>query len=256
MTQELFHCAIDLAQRAGKITLEYFRSQIEVEVKHDHSPVTIADQKAEEFLRTEIEKQFPEDGILGEEFGEKKGNSGRRWILDPIDGTKTFIRGVAMYGTQIGIEQDGQSLIGVVRYPPNEITLAAMMNAGCFCNGERCAVSNQQSLSESTLLATAMDGILHRWGEEVLLQLLKQTGLQRTWGDCYGYYLLVTGRADIMIDPTMHRWDIAALYPIVHEAGGQATDHHGHRPHQADHLIATNGWLHQPLLQILNQQGA
>ncbi len=249
--KELYEYAIELAERAGEITLEYFRTDIDIEQKADDSPVTIADRKAEEFLRQEIEKRFPDDAILGEEFGEKPGTSGRRWILDPIDGTKTFIRGVAMYGTQIGIEENGNCQIGVIRYPPNQQTLSAMENYGCYCNGRKCRVSLTDDIKQSAVSLTAFDSFLNRWGKDTLIRLLNETGMQRTWGDCYGYLLLVTGRMDIMIDSTLQIWDAAPLLRIVQEAGGKITDSDGNASLNVKNIIASNGLLHQAIMNLL-----
>jgi len=249
--KELYDFAVDLAERAGKITLKYFRTDLKIESKSDHSPVTIADRQAEEFIRAEIEKRFPDDGILGEEFGEKPGRSGRRWILDPIDGTKTFIRGVAMYGTMIAVEEAGRSIVGVVRYPPNDETIGAYEGGGCFYNGVRCHVSETATLKESASLTTAPDNFIKYFGQDEMLRVIAQTGLHRTWGDCYGYMLVATGRADIMIDPIVSIWDAAALIPIINEAGGRITDITGREGLGITNVVATNGLLHEATLKLL-----
>ncbi len=250
--QDLFDSAIDLAKQAGKITLDYFCTDLNIESKSDDSPVTIADRKTEEFLRKEIEKRYPDDAILGEEFGEKKGRSGLRWILDPIDGTKTFIRGVPMYGTMIAIEREGQSQVGVIYFPPLDETIAALSGSGCYWNGEKCSVSKTATLPEASVMTTAMDSILEHWGEEILLRFLKETGFQRTWADCYGYLLVATGRADACVDPIMHIWDVAPLIPIVEEAGGRLTDLNGSRSLKITNMMASNGKIHDAFLDLLN----
>ncbi len=249
---EIFDSAIDLAQRAGKITLDYFCTDLNIESKSDDSPVTIADRKTEEFLRNEIEKRYPDDAILGEEFGEKEGRSGLRWILDPIDGTKTFIRGVPMYGTMIAIERGGESRVGVIHFPPLDETIAALSGNGCYWNGERCGVSQTEALSEASIMTTSMDSILDCWGEQILLRILKETGFQRTWADCYGYLLVATGRADACVDPIMHIWDVAPLIPIVQEAGGRLTDLSGGQSLEMTNMMASNGRIHKAFLDLLN----
>ncbi len=249
--KEIYDFAVKLAEEAGKITLKYFRTDLRVDSKPDLSPVTIADRQAEEFLRKEIEKRFPDDGILGEEFGEKPGKSGYRWILDPIDGTKTFIRGVPMYGTMIAVERDGESLIGVIRFPPSNETIAALSGYGCFFNGARCKGSSTASLAQATVLTTAMDGILKYRGEKTLLRLLRETGIQRTWGDCYGYMLVATGRADAMIDPIVHLWDVAPIKPIIVEAGGRFSDADGNDSTGVTNMVGSNGLVHDGILNIL-----
>lgn len=252
--KELYEFAVNLAERAGEITLKYFRTDLKVESKSDQSPVTIADRQAEEFIRSEIEKRFPDDAILGEEFGEKPGRSGRRWILDPIDGTKTFIRGVAMYGTMIAVEDAGRAVVGVIRYPPNNETIGAYSGGGCFYNGARCRVSQTANLKEAAALTTAPDNFIKYIGQDALLRLFARTGLQRTWGDCYGYMLVATGRADIMIDPIVSIWDAAALIPIITEAGGRITDRAGREGLGISDVVATNGALHAATLELLAQE--
>ncbi|RJP18374.1 MAG: inositol monophosphatase family protein [Candidatus Omnitrophota bacterium] len=252
--KELLDFAVELAERAGEITLEYFRKDIQVEIKPDHSPVTIADRLAEEMIRREIEKRFPQDGILGEEFGEKAGTSGYRWILDPIDGTKSFIRGIAMYGAMIAVEKDGESRIGVIRFPPSRETVSALRGHGCFCNGERCKVSDVDSPAQAMIVASSFNDIIKHQSEASLLRLLKETGLQRTWGDCYGYYLVADGRVEAAIDARMHVWDVAPFLPIIEEAGGRVTDVYGNEPSLAmTSMLASNGKIHDTLVSFFRE---
>lgn len=247
---ELLESATDLAKRAGEITLEYFNKSLTVETKKDNSPVTIADRKAEEFLRAEIERRYPDDAILGEEFGEKAGTSGRRWIVDPIDGTKNFIRGVPLYGTLVAIEQGGDSIVGIVHVPPLRETTAAMKGHGCFFNGTRCKVSSTTALAEASVMTTSLENFTKYWNGATLLELIAATGMQRTWGDCYGYTLVATGRADIMVDPIVSSWDIAAMLPIIEESGGRITDDSGGRSVSMRNCIASNGPMHDLLLGL------
>lgn len=251
--QDLLDFATEIAEKAGEITLKYFGKPIDVESKADDSPVTVADRESEEFLRAQIEKRFPEDGILGEEFGEKAGTSGRRWILDPIDGTKSFIRGVPLYGTMVAVEVDGEMKVGVVRFPATAQTLAAREGCGCFLNGEKCAVSPTSEIGEATVLTTDMKDALRRLGDGPVLRFLRETKLQRTWGDCYGYLLIAIGRADVMFDPIMNLHDFAALIPIVNEAGGRITDHEGKPPVHGGTVLATNGFLHEAAIELLRK---
>ena len=254
--KELLDFAVHVAEEAGKITLRYFQQSFDVHIKPDQSPVTDADRSAEEYLRREIEKQFPDDGILGEEFGEKESRSGLRWLLDPIDGTKTFIRGVPLYGTLIGLESEGESLLGVVRYPPLAQTLAALCGRGCFLNGERCFVSKTRELSQAAVMMTSFEAVVKDWGPETFFAILKETGFHRTWGDCYAYMLIATGRADICFDTSMHQWDVAPLIPIIQEAGGKITNLDGAISLGVNHAIATNGLLHDVFLQLVRPTAA
>lgn len=249
--KELLQFAIQAAEQAGRITLKYFQNNVQVEIKPDNSPVTIADRQAEESIRSEIEKRFPNDGIIGEEFGEKTGTSGFRWLLDPIDGTKSFVRGVPLYGTMIGLEKDGQAVLGVIRYPPVNQTLAALQGAGCAMNGIPCSVSKTSDLSKALITMSSCGDVIRDWGEETFIQLVKETGLHRTWGDCYGYMMVATGQADICFDTKMNIWDIAALIPIIQEAGGIITNREGESSIQIRSAIAANAILHPKMLEIV-----
>lgn len=248
--KELYDFALQLADQAGKNTLKYFRQSFEVETKADSSPVTIADKSTEELLRTEIEKNFPDDGIVGEEFGVKEGKTGRRWILDPIDGTKSFVRGFPAYGNLIGVVEGDQSMIGVVHFPAMNETVSAFKGGGCFYNGECCKASKVDSPAKSTALSSDFRDCVERWGDASLLKLFAETKLQRTWGDCYGYLMVATGRAEIMVDAYLHIWDVAALAPVIQEAGGICTGVDGTFDVNVDHLIATNGLFHEQALNI------
>ncbi len=249
--KELLDFAVHVAEEAGKITLQYFQESFDVHIKPDNSPVTDADRSAEEYIRREIEKHFPDDGILGEEFGEKPSRSGLRWLLDPIDGTKSFIRGVPLFGTLIGLESEGESLLGVIRYPPLAQTLAALCGHGCYLNGEPCHVSQTSELSQAAVMMTSFEAVVNDWGLETFLSILKETGFHRTWGDCYAYLLVASGRVDIGFDTTMHAWDIAPLIPIIQEAGGKITNLAGEVSLGMTHAIASNGLLHDVFLQLV-----
>lgn len=250
--KELYEFALEIARKAGDITLDYFEREMEVERKIDASPVTVADRRAEEFLREQIENRYPQDEIFGEEFGLKEGSSGIRWTLDPIDGTKTFIRGVPLYGTMIAVEIEGRSRIGVIRYPPLGQTLGAYEGGGCWLEGERCRVSEQTEISAASALFTAADTFIKHLGEEALLRLIRLTQFQRTWGDCYGYLLVATGRADFMIDPVMETYDLLPLIPILEEAGGHLSDLNDHVPTEGTiGIVGSNGKIHASVLELL-----
>ncbi len=207
-------------EHAGRLTLEYFRTALAVEHKADASPVTIADRRAEQQLRERLAAAFPDDGFLGEEFGEQAGSSGRRWILDPIDGTQSFIRGVPLYGVLVGLEHGGRCVVGVAGFPALGETYWAARGQGAFCDGRPIQVAAPPSLAEATLLTS--DAKPQHYGEKYpgFERLLRRVGRQRGWGDCYGYALVASGAADIMVDPLLNPWDSAAVLPIVEEAGG------------------------------------
>lgn len=250
--KELFDFALHIAKQAGDNTLKYFRQDFEIETKSDDSPVTIADKSTEELLRAEIEKRFPDDGIIGEEFGRTESKSGRTWVLDPIDGTKSFVRGFPAYGNMISLIEGEHSLLGVVHFAAMNETVAAYRGGGCFYNGAPCRVSNVDSAAKATLLSSDFRDIGRRWGDRAMLALFRQTGLQRTWGDCYGYLMLATGRADIMIDAELKIWDVAAILPIVEEAGGRCGTAEGESHVNVPYLIAANGAIHDEVIKIIN----
>lgn len=241
--QALLDFAVDLARAAGDITLHYFRRGVEADRKSDGSFVTVADREAESYLRGAIEKSFPGDAILGEEEGERPGTSGRRWIIDPIDGTYSFVHGVPLYGVLIGLEIDDQPALGVVNMPALGDLVSAGRGTGCFWNGERVTTSQTASLDDALLLATDFGTCADYGFGEQAARLQSRVRARRTWGDCYGHVLVATGRADIMLDPVMNVWDCAALLPILEEAGGTFTDWRGRRTIRGGNAISTNGAL-------------
>jgi histidinol-phosphatase len=229
-----------VARLAGDIALGYYKSSLVVESKADGSPVTIADRSAEQAARAWIENRFPNDGILGEELGITRPDARRRWILDPIDGTKTFVRGVPLWGTLVGLCEGDDVLAGAAYFPALGEMLAAARHAGCWWNGARCRVSSLATLREATVLTTderfaGDSGHLGGWRN-----LSRQAAVSRTWGDCYGYLLVATGRAEVMVDGIVSPWDAAALMPIVEEAGGIFTDWTGTRTAFGGSAVATN----------------
>lgn len=219
--------AIRAVEEAGRLTLEYFRGDFEVEHKSDASPVTIADRRAEEQLRATLARAFPDDGLLGEEFGALDGTSGRRWIIDPIDGTQSFIRGVPLYGVLLGLEDRGRCVVGAVAFPALGETYWAGQGAGAWVNGTRIHVSRVTRLADATVLTS--DAKPEHYGDVYpgYERLLRRTARQRGWGDCYGYALVARGAADVMVDPKLNPWDIAAILPLLEEAGGTFFDWSG-----------------------------
>jgi histidinol phosphatase-like enzyme (inositol monophosphatase family) len=243
---QLLEFAVDLARGAGEITLQYFRQKPETSTKSDGSYVTIADREVESYLRKRIGERFPDDGILGEEEGELQGTSGRRWILDPIDGTFAFVHGVPLYGVLIAVEIEGEMKVGVVNIPALGEIVSAAKGVGCFLNGELARVSNTAELQDALLLCTSFSGRAS--------ELQQKAKVSRTWGDCYGYVLVATGRADVMLDPVMNLWDCAPLLPIMEEAGGTFTDWRGVRTVDGGNAVATNGVLFEEVLSLIRQQ--
>lgn len=239
----LLEFAVSLAREAGEITLKYFQRSLKAELKSDGSYVTAADREAERFIRARLEGNFPDDGVLGEEEGTRQGSSQRRWIIDPIDGTFSFVHGVPLYGVLIGLEIKDEPVLGVVNCPALDELVYAAQGLGCFWNGERARVSTTPALDAALLLSTDF-GTCERYGfGEAAAVLQSRAAARRTWGDCYGHLLVATGRADVMLDPVMNTWDCAPLLPILEEAGGTFTDWHGLRTIRGGNAISTNGKL-------------
>lgn len=250
------------AIEAGRHTLKYFQTdQFEVEKKGDGSPLTIADQEAESLLRERIELDFPEDGIVGEEFDDKPSSSGFCWILDPIDGTKSFISGVPLYGTMVAVEKiqtqttPREPVIGSVYFPGLDVGIYAAKGMGAWefvRDGEpvRASVSKKSEMSESVLTTTSSHSFGDRNASQVFEALANQVYFSRTWGDVYGYYLVATGRVEIMIDPELNVWDAAAVLPILEEAGGKFTDWQGNPVIDGGDGIGSNGLLHDQVTSV------
>lgn len=245
--------ARSLTIEAGKLTLQHFRQpSLQVEHKADGSPLTMADQAAERYLRQAILDQFPADNILGEEFGSHQGTSEFRWILDPIDGTKSFICGVPFYGTMIGVEVEGKATIGAVYFPALDEGIYGAIGHGAFSFVGQiftpARVSETRSLADAVVVTTSVEAFDSRGALENYLKLSRRAKFARTWGDVYGYLLVATGRAEIMIDPLMNVWDAAALLPIMHEAGGKFTDWRGEERIDGGDSIGSNAHLHDEVL--------
>lgn len=227
--------AIENAVKAGEIAMRYFRSDIEVMRKKDASPVTIADREIETFLRSQIERDFPDAGILGEEFDEKPGGS-ERWVIDPIDGTKSFVYGVPLFGTLLGLERDGEPILGVAHFPALRETYWGS-DEGAFLNSARIRV-NDIPLSESLLLTGSIKALEASGRLDAFLGLAKQAYATRSWSDAYGHCLVARGDAGAILDPVVSLWDTCAVAPIVRAAGGRFTDFNGTDTHAAGEAIS------------------
>ena len=249
--RELLDFAVELGKGAGEITLQYFRKKPETSTKSDGSYVTIADREAEKYLRRQIAERFPNDGLLGEEEGETHGTSGRRWIIDPIDGTFAFVHGVPFYGVLIALETEEEMQVGVVNIPVLGELVSAAKGVGCFLNGETARVSTTRELKDGLLLATNFLACAKFGFGRAAESLQARARASRTWGDCYGYVLVATGRADVMLDPVMNLWDCAPLLPIMEEAGGTFTDWRGVATASGGNSIATNGLLFDEVMGVI-----
>ncbi len=240
-----------LSDESGKVIRQYFRSKVSVETKKDESPVTIVDKKAEEVMRALIEKEFPEHGILGEEFGVSNESAEYQWILDPIDGTKSFISGAVTFGTLIALLKNGEPVLGVINQPIlNDFLIGD--NHSSELNNSKVKVRTCKRIEDATLLTTDHLNIEKFQSAKGFENLMRKSKIYRQWGDCYGYYLVASGFADIMIDPIMSVWDTMALIPIIKGSGGVITDYQGNDPVKGNSTVATAGAIHNRVIAILN----
>lgn len=251
--QSMLQAAAEVSELAANVAMKRYRCGVAVETKSDGSPVTIADREAELAARAWISERFPQDGIQGEEFPAVRPSARRQWILDPIDGTKAFIRGVPLWGTLIACCDGEQVLAGAACFPAVQETVAAAPGEGCWWNGARARVSSIDTLASATALITD-ERFIDRPARGARWRTLSaHVGVARTWGDCYGYLLLATGRAEIMVDDIVNPWDAAALQPIIAEAGGVFTAWNGLHTAFGGSVIATNALLDKATRDILGQ---
>jgi histidinol-phosphatase len=241
-----------LAYRAGKITLGYFNTGLRPDFKVDDTPVTAADRAAEQFIRSEIEKAYPAHAIVGEEFGESAGQGQPfRWIIDPIDGTKSFMHGVPLYGVLIGLEIEGEVRVGVCYCPGTDEMLCAADGLGAWWNGRRAHVSEVGSLNRACACFTSYHGFERVSRGPAWERIQKAVYMTRGWSDCYGYLLVATGRAEAMLDPVMALWDCGPFPPIFREAGGYFGSWDGREGHTFYEALACNAALKDTLLEII-----
>ena len=238
----LLEAVQEVVRICGHVAYRHFRTGLPVEWKPDGSEVTQADREAEGAARDWIRHHFPQDAIVGEELGSEGGGGQRRWLIDPIDGTRTFVRGVPLWGSLAAVEQGGKVVAGAINCPATGDLLVAAIGEGCWHNGVRTSVSAVGELSRATILATdhrfaSRPSRAERWAA-----LSGQVAVTRSWGDCYGYVLVATGRAELMVDNRMRPWDVGALIPVIEEAGGELTDWRGRRGIGPD-TVATNAAL-------------
>jgi histidinol-phosphatase len=251
-----YELAIEVACQAGRKAREYFDLPVHVEWKMNQSPVTVADREAEELLRTSLRTHFPQDGFLGEEFGELPGSSGYRWIIDPIDGTRNFVRGIPLWATLVGLEYRGDVVAGVCYLPLTDQVYRAACGEGAYRDNCRIRVSAVERLEESQCFYSGISWFLKAGCRDGFLDLVQDTQRQRGFGDFYGFLLVAQGSGEFMLDYGVHCWDVAALKPIVEEAGGRFTDWDGtptiHRPD----VLASNGRVHSEVLRRLRAKTA
>jgi histidinol-phosphatase len=242
---------ITAAQAAGKVALSHFDRDVTVEWKADESPVTVADREAERTLRGIVNSAFPDDGFLGEEFGNTAGTSGYRWIIDPIDGTRCFVRNIPHWATLVGLEFKGEIIAGVAYSPADNQFFRALRGEGTFKNDKRVHVSDVPKLDQALASYSGYQYFQKAGKEKQFLAVLRGVDRARGFGDYYGFTLLAQGSIDLMVDYGVHIWDIAGLKVIVEEAGGRFTDWDGGNDLERPDCVASNGKFHDEALAIL-----
>ena len=240
-----------LAEKSGDVIRPYFaKADLEVELKGDRTIVTQADREAEAAMRELIQRAYPHHGVLGEEFGPENTDAEFVWVLDPIDGTISFARGCPLFGTLIGLLHNQVPILGAIHQPILQ-QLCIGNNSETTVNGRPMQLRHVTRLADATLLTTDIKGIARHQNAERFEVLLNHTGLFRTWGDCYGYLLVVSGGADIMLDPIMNPWDLLPLIPVIQGANGVITTWSGGDAARGDSCVVANKHLHGQVLEIL-----
>ncbi|NGP86740.1 inositol monophosphatase family protein [Fodinibius halophilus] len=249
----IHRAAIEIAKNGGDHTLNYFNRSFDVERKADDSPVTVADREAESIMRENIANQFPDHGIVGEEHGKDNEESSVQWILDPIDGTKSFIHGVPLYTTLIGVVVDDEPVVGVIYAPALDELCDAAQGKGARLNGEECRVRSCDDLAKASFMSTdAYTAAEFDYGD-AFNELLDKSRIHRTWGDAYGHMLVATGRADLMFDPILNIWDAAPLLTILREAGGIFSDTDGNETIQSGNGFSCSRELLPDVLEVFEK---
>ena len=247
-----YEVALDAAFQAGQFALQHFDQDIAVQWKADESPVTVADQGAEQMLRTALLGKFPNDGFLGEESGATPGASGYRWIIDPIDGTRSFVRGIPIWATLVGLEYKGEVIAGVTYLPAMKQTYRALRGDGAYRDERRIHVSKIDTLADAHIYYSSIAWFSKAGCEAQFLTLVKQSVRQRGFGDFYGFVLVAQGSGELMIEHGVHAWDLGGLVAIIEEAGGKITAWDGKPDIDRPDVVASNGLLHDAALAILN----
>lgn len=245
--------ATETAYLAGRLTLGYFQAGVQTDFKADDTPVTVADRKAEELIRRRIEERYPQYAIVGEEYGEKKGEgASHRWFVDPIDGTKSFVRGVPLYAVLIGLEIEGTVEVGVAYFPALDEMVAAASGEGCWWNGRRARVSEVATLREAVVAYTDVANF-ERYGRTEEWRRIKEAAYYRAgWCDAYGHMLVATGRVEVMLDPIMSAWDCGPFPPILKEAGGYFGDWQGNTTIYGGEAMSTTQLLLPEVMAVMH----
>ena len=252
VTHPTVTAALEAARAAGEIAMKYYRGSFEVTIKADQTPVTQADREAEQAIRGILARATPGAGFLGEEFGEE-GSTSYRWIIDPIDGTKNFVRHIPIWAVLIALEEEGQVTTGVVHNPVTGELFWARKGEGAWANGERLRVSTCAAMKDAMLLHSSLN-LLKRIGYwDGFVRLVDATSRQRGFGDYYGYCLVAAGKGEIYAEADLKPWDAAPMKILIEEAGGRLTDFEGKPDIYTGSVLATNGLLHDEALRLLRR---
>jgi histidinol phosphatase-like enzyme (inositol monophosphatase family) len=250
--------AVRTARAAGELTMRWFQSdELVADGKQDGSPVTQADREAEQFVRDEVAKAFPGDGVIGEEFPALESTNGRTWVVDPIDGTRSFVQGVPLFGTMLALMVEGEPTVGTIAMSGLDECVAAQTGHGCWwwkpgaAAPVRTKVSDHAELRGSVAVSTSFEYYKEPRHKRAWSKLNDLGVVTRGWSDCYGFVLLATGRADAIIEPGVKLWDIASVPPIIGEAGGVWTDIDGNHDLHAGSIVASNGQFHAALIETI-----
>ncbi len=250
--ESILSTATEIAERASEIALSYFRQAILIEMKENLTPVTIADKKTEEYIRSELRLSFPGFGICGEEFGEEGSEQELVWTVDPIDGTKSFIKGIPLFGTLIGLLQQGEPILGIMVLPALKETYTAGQGMGTFCNGHQLHVSHKTSLQSAFISIGDIDCFQASGYKKSLTRLMDKAEFVRGYTDCFGHSCVMRGGIDAMIDPVVSIWDVAPLACLIKEAGGDYFSLSGNRTIHESSFITCGPGLKKEILSALH----
>ena len=246
-----YEMAVESAHKAGQLAMRYYDGALTVEWKSDHSPVTVADREAEQLLRQTLLGAFPKDGFLGEESGDTPGSSGFRWIIDPIDGTRSFVRGIPVWATLVGLEYKDETIAGVAEVPALGHSYRALRGDGAYRSERRIRVSEVTDMAKAMLFYSSLSWFIKAGRKDAFLDLTLRTERQRGFGDFYGFVLVAQGSGELMVEHGVHAWDVAAIKAIIEEAGGRFSDWSGKPSIHSPDVLVSNGKLHEEALAIL-----
>jgi len=250
---KLLDFAVKTVKKSEAITLKYYQKKLKHKVKENLTPVTIADMKCEKYILAQLKKNYPEHDIHAEESGKKSSGSEFKWIIDPIDGTKNYMRKYPFWGTLMALEYQGEVVLGVIAMPSLDEFVFAAKGMGCYLNNRKVKVSKVKQVKESYLLHGGLEYIYTQSYRANFSNLVKQSYYDRGFGDCHGHVFVINGKAEIMVDPFVAPYDIAATKICVEEAGGKLTDLSGNDSIYNGNALITNGKVHDAVLKILNE---